>query len=152
MCIANIEENERQRLLLLIENVYLLGLIKDYSFPTEHKRYLGHWSDKQLKERLTHYSNIILLSKKATSPIILKYAMAAGCGIIISQACQANIDINKPWITLLEENRINDIEYIKSMIENNHKMCQGIRDTIRTYAKNEFQWNYIFQEKFLKHI
>ena len=152
LCIANIEENERQRLLLLIENVYLLGLIKDYSFPTEHKRYLGHWSDKQLKERLTHYSNIILLSKKATSPIILKYAMAAGCGIIISQACQANIDINKPWITLLEENRINDIEYIKSMIENNHKMCQGIRDTIRTYAKNEFQWNYIFQEKFLKHI
>ena len=78
--------------------------------------------------------------------------MAAGCGVVISSVCQANIDTSKPWITLLEENRINDIEYLKRMIENNHIMCQGIRDTIRTYAKNEFQWNYVFQEKFLKYI
>ena len=152
LCVADIEDNERQRLLLLINNVFLVGLIKDYSFPTEHDRYLGHWTDNQLKERLTHYSNVILLSKTTTAPIILKYAMAAGCGIVISSACQANLDTSKPWITLLEENRINDIEYIKKMIESNSIICQGIRDTIRTYAKNEFQWNYIFQEKFLKYV
>ena len=152
LCLADIEENERQKLLLLIDNVFLVGVIKNYSFPTEHNRYLGHWTQKQIKERLTHYSNIILLSKQATSPIILKYAMAAGCGVIISEACKANLDTSKPWITLLEEKRINDIEYIKTMINNNHIMCQEIRDTIRTYAKNEFQWNYIFQEKFLKYI
>lgn len=152
LCISNINDNERQNLLLLIDNVYLVGLIKNYSFPTEHKRYLGDWTQNQIKEKLTQYSNIILISKHATSPIILKYAMAAGCGIVISEACKANLDISKPWITLLEEKRINDIEYIKTMINNNHIMCQGIRDTIRTYAKNEFQWNYIFQEKFLKYI
>tara|TARA_B100000902_G_scaffold259831_1_gene246044 strand:+ start:7787 stop:10807 length:3021 start_codon:yes stop_codon:yes gene_type:complete len=152
LCVADINDNERQRLLLLIDNVYLIGLIKDYSFPTEHQRYLGHWTDKQLKEQLTHYSNVILLSKTATAPIILKYAMAAGCGIVISSACRANLDTKKPWITLLEENRINDIEYVKKMIETNSTMCHGIRDSIRTYAKNEFQWNYIFQEKFLKYI
>ena len=93
-----------------------------------------------------------MCEKEGPSPIILKYAMAAGCGIVISSACQANLDTSKPWITLLEENRINDIEYVKRMIENNHTICNGIRDTIRTYAKNEFQWNYIFQEKFLKYI
>jgi hypothetical protein len=62
---------------------------------------------------LTNYGNLVLLSDGEAHSLVLMEALAAGLGIVISEFATANLDLDKEFIDVIPENKINDIEYIE---------------------------------------
>jgi glycosyltransferase involved in cell wall biosynthesis len=70
-----------------------------------HRNYLGSWSRKQVAERLTDYSCLVLFSVAECHPLVVGEAMAAGLSVVVSPSSTANLDLSLPWVTVVERPR-----------------------------------------------
>jgi hypothetical protein len=61
---------------------------------------------------LTNYGNLILFSDGGAHSFVLKEALAAGLGIVISEFVTANLNLDREFNDVIPEKRINDVEYI----------------------------------------
>jgi hypothetical protein len=73
----------------------------------------------------------------------VKEALMAGLGLVISSCCTANLDLSKPFISVVPNGKLGDVEYVKGVIEQNRKVSLAMRDEIRAYALREFSWDRI---------
>jgi hypothetical protein len=78
-------------------------------------------------------------------------ALAAGLGIVISEFATANLDLDKEFIEVIPEKRINDIEYIESIIIKNREYSISHREEILEYSKN-FEWSNIIENYYIPNI
>lgn len=97
-------------------------------------------------ENLTAYSNMILLSSGEAHPFVCLEALASGLGLVISEQSTANLDISKPFITVIPDNKINDRDYLNSKIEENRKISLSMRKEIRQYCLENFDWSNIIKK------
>ncbi len=141
--LAKIDYRKRQYLFQSIRDLYFAGNLSDSRFSSQN--YLGEWVKEQVYENLTEFANLVLLSDGEAHPLVCLEAMSAGLGLVISEFATANLDLNLPFIDVIEENRITDIEYVESVIINNRKKSLTMRNQIRNYAKT-FDWNIIVDE------
>ena len=111
----------------------------------EGDRYLGEWSKVHLYDNLTKYANLALLSDGEAHPLVCLEAMSAGLGLVISEYSAANLDTTLPFIDVITEDKIEDIEYVSEVLENNRRVSVGMRDEIREYARS-FSWEKIVEE------
>ena len=72
--------------------------------------------------------------------------MAAGLGLVISEQSTANLDVTKPFITVIPDSKLYDTKYLKDKIERNRKVSMGMRDEIRKYCRDNFDWCAIIQK------
>lgn len=145
--LAKIDYRKRQYLFQGIESIWYAGNIADDRFD-KTKNYLGEWSREQVYSHLTDYASVILLSDGEADPLTVKEAFMAGCGVVVSEYSCANLDLTKPWITVIPESKINDIEYIENKVSENMKTSVSMRNEIRKYGLS-FSWNKIIYEKYL---
>ncbi len=151
--IGKIEGRKRQHFYKNINNLYFIGHNCNVSlFPNNHSRYLGSWSKEELYENLTDYANILLMSDGEADPLVLKEALMAGLGVVCNEISSANLDRTKEFITIIPDNKFNDISFIQSAIEENRKISINKRDEIRNYAITKFSWKNIIQNVYLKNI
>jgi hypothetical protein len=75
----------------------------------------------------------------------------AGLGLVISKVCSANLDIDLPFITVIPDEKLNDVEYVKEKIKENQSISNQMRSEIREYALNNFSWKSIVP-KYLEKI
>lgn len=148
--LAKIDYRKRQHLFQSIDSIWYAGNIADHRFNT-NKNYLGEWSKPELHEELTEYGNLILLSDGEAHSLVLMEALAAGLGIVISEYATANLDLNKKFIDVIPENKINDLEYIKNVIEKNRDYSVSHREEIFEYSKN-FDWINVIKNYYLPNI
>lgn len=148
--LAKIDYRKRQYLFQDIENLYFAGNISDDRFNS--KNYLGEWTKDYLYNNLTDYANLVLLSDGEAHPLVCLEAMSAGLGLVISEWASANLDLSCPFIDVIPEFAINDIEYIKNVIENNRIRSTGMRQEIRNYVVKNFSWEKIIQNYYLPAI
>ena len=141
--IAKIENRKSQYKYQDISNIDFVGNYQDSSFDTTQENYLGEWDKPTLYENLTKYSNLILLSDGEADPLVVKEALIAGLGVVISECSSANLDISRDFITIIPNEKLNDIEYISSEIEQNRRKSIEQRPEIRKYALATFGWNKI---------
>jgi putative cell wall-binding protein len=78
-------------------------------------------------------------------------ALAAGLGIVISEFATANLDLDKEFIDVIPENKINDIDYIESIIIKNREYSISHREEILEYSKN-FVWSNVIENCYLPNI
>ena len=72
--------------------------------------------------------------------------MAGGLGLVLSEQSTANLDLSKPFITVIPDDKLEDIGYLKERIEENRKISLGMRKEIREYCQTNFDWSSIIKQ------
>ena len=127
-----------------IESLWYAGNIADNRFNTS-KNYLGEWSKETLYQNLTEYGNLVLLSDGEAHPLVCMEALASGLGIVVTEWGRANLDDTKEFITIIPENKVNDIDYVEKKIIENREVSLQNRKSIIEYSKS-FDWIEILQK------
>jgi glycosyltransferase involved in cell wall biosynthesis len=150
--LAKIDYRKRQHLFQGIPNLYFAGNIADNRFDSTNRNYLGEWSKEHLYKNLTKFANLVLLSDGEAHPLVCLEAMSAGLGLVISEYSTANLDTSLPFIDVIPEDKISDIDYITEVIENNKIKSVGMRKEIRQYVLDNFDWEYIIKNIYVPTI
>ena len=127
-----------------ISSLYYAGNIEDGRFNTT-KNYLGEWDKKDLYNNLTHFANLVLLSDGEAHALVCMEALSAGLGLVISEWASANLDTNKEFITVIPEDKINNINFIDEKIRENREVSLKNRKNIVEYSK-QFYWDITLQK------
>jgi glycosyltransferase involved in cell wall biosynthesis len=133
------------------KSIDFVGNYANSSFNKNNTNYIGEWDKNVLYNTLTNYANLILLSNGEADPLVVKEALICGLGIVASKTASANLDINLPFIDVVKDEDLDNIEKVNIIIENNRKKSIGLRYVIREYGLNNFNW-LILIEKYLKII
>ena len=136
--LAKIDYRKRQHMFQSISTLYYAGNTADPRFDTSNN-YLGEWSKDTLYTHLTEYGNLVLLSDGEAHPLVCLEAFAAGLGVVVSEWAAANLDTDREFITVIAEEKINDVGFVEAMIVKNRNYCNNNREEIIEYAK-EFDW------------
>jgi hypothetical protein len=149
--VAKIENRKAQYKYQGIEGLEFAGNYHNSSFNTNSPDYLGEWSKSVLYENLTKYANLVLLSDGEADPLVVKEALVAGLGVVISECASANLDSTKPFITVIPDDKLNDIGFVREQIKINRIISIESRSQIREYGLTKFSWSNIV-DTFLEKI
>jgi glycosyltransferase involved in cell wall biosynthesis len=150
--LAKIEPRKRQYLYQNIDSLYFAGNNIESRFNAQNLNYLGEWSKDQLYNNLTRYANLVLLSDGEAHPLVCLEAMSAGLGLVISEWATANLDLDLPFIDVIPESRIHDVEYVENIIKLNREKSVTMRAKIRNYVITNFSWKKIVKDYYLPNI
>jgi hypothetical protein len=78
--------------------------------------------------------------------------MSAGLGLVVSEFAANNLDTTLPFIDVIPESKIHDIEYVSFVIDENRKVSTTMRKEIREYAEANFSWETIVRDRLLPAI
>lgn len=149
--IGKIETRKRQYLYQKINNIDFAGNYQDSEFDLTSNNYLGEWTKDTLYNNLSNYVNLILLSDGEADPLVVKEALMAGLGVVVSECASANLDKDKEFIDIIPDSKLFDLEYVEKIIINNRNISIEKRNEIRKYALEKFSWKNIV-DKFLEKI
>ena len=144
--LAKIEFRKGQYKYQCIEDIDFIGNYHDSDFDMNNPNYLGEWNKETLYDQLTEYGNMVLLSNGEADPLVIKEGLIAGLGVVISECCKANLDLSKEYITVIPNDKLEDIEYIRNKIIENRNYSINHRVEIREYALQKFAWSNIIQK------
>jgi hypothetical protein len=116
-----------------------------YDSPFESPNHLGEWDKPTLYDSLTEYGNLVLLSISEADPLVVKEALMAGLGVVLSECSCANLDLSKEFITVIPDEMLDDLAYITYQLYKNREYSVQHRKDILDYAKH-FSWNTIIKE------
>ena len=142
--LAKIEPRKRQILVISLDQIDYYG-----KAPNEfiHPNYKGEPSRDVLMNIFPTYGNLVLLSNGENgTPLVIKEAFMAGLPVVISEYCVDDIDTTLPFIDVIPESRINDLEYIHQIISENRKKKVQYSQQIREYAIEHFSWEKLISE------
>ncbi len=145
--LAKIDYRKRQYLFQSIESLWYAGNNHDERFDP-NKNYLGEWDKETLYSELTNYGNLVLLSDGEAHPLVCMEALSAGLGVVVTEWGIANLDLSKKFITVIEEERIHDIEYVESKIIENREYSISHREEILEYSKT-FSWEKTITDRYI---
>lgn len=105
--------------------------------------YLGIWTHNQARQRMTEYASLVAIYERDIAPFITASALAAGLGLVISEAMACNINTELPFVTVVPEARIDDIDFLEKSIAENRSASIPRRRQIRQYAVSNFDWELL---------
>ncbi len=140
--LAKIEKRKKQYKYQQIDNIDFVGVYQDSSFDKLNLNYKGEWDKNTLYSHLSHYGNLVLLSDGEADPLVIKEALICGLGVVISECCMANL-LPQPFITIIPNDKLDDLSYVQSEIIKNNKYSVQNRETIRAYGIQHFSWDTI---------
>ena len=146
--IGKIEDRKKQWVYQDLPNLFFAGNYQDSSFDTSSPRYLGEWRKETLYADLTNYANLVLLSDGEADPLVVKEALMAGLGVVVSECASANLDNSRGFVTIIPNEKLHNMNYVSSQIEHNRKYSLENRAEIREYALSRFSWSVVV-DKFL---
>lgn len=149
LCFSQIVDRKRQYQIQNIENIDFVGRINDFKF-TATKNYLGEYEREKLNQEITKYTNFILLSKvENTTPLAVKEALVCGLGVVVTDVVAEELDKDKNFITILTQEQVNDVDYLKSCIEKNKQISITSRKKIRDYGIKSFGYKNILINQYI---
>lgn len=140
--LGKIEPRKMQYVYQYIDNIDFVGHINDDKFINK-TNYIGHWSREILYQNLTEYGCLVLLSIGDASPLVCCEALMAGLGLVISKHCDANLDLNLPFITIIPDDKLDDLDYVEKEIKRTLEIAKSMRNEIRQYGISVFSFNTI---------
>ena len=129
-----------------IPNIDFVGNFHDSPFNKIQNNYLGEWTKNQIYNNMTEYGNLILLSEGEADPLVVKEALISGLGVVISECSSANLDLSRDFISVIPNDKLNDLNYVSQIISENRKISILKREEIREYALNIFGYNNIIDK------
>ena len=82
----------------------------------------------------------MLLSEAEAHALVCCEALICGLGLVVSEAATANLDTSLPFITVIPDEKLGDIEYVAKEIERNREVAVTMRPAIREYGLAKFSW------------
>jgi glycosyltransferase involved in cell wall biosynthesis len=125
-------------------NCYFAGNKADTSFDYTKDNYLGSWNHEQVCQNLVKFSNLILLSASELQPLVCLEGLAAGLGLVITKQASQSLDLSKPWISIIPDDKLDNIDYINHVIQENSYISNVFRNDIIEYSKT-FDWSNIIK-------
>jgi glycosyltransferase involved in cell wall biosynthesis len=139
--LGQIYHRKKQWLYQDIPCIDFVGKIMGQTPFNVNKNYLGEWSDEYKRQHFTNYGNLVLLSDGENgTPLVVKEAMINGLGVVISKYAAHDLTDDLPYVTVIPDDKLDDISYIKEKIEENREISLSMRDEIREYAISNFSW------------
>ncbi|MGL4090665.1 glycosyltransferase [Agrobacterium cavarae] len=143
VCLAQVSVRKRQSLAQRARaDIDFVGGIGSYSkayragFNPTTESYLGEWTREDVYNELTHYGNLVLLSEAEAHPLVCLEALSSGLGVVVSEASSANLDTARSFITVVPEEKIKDLKYLREKIVENRVQAVKSREEIIAYAKS----------------
>jgi hypothetical protein len=141
LCLAKIEKRKRQHLTYWHPTVDYIGRGEFH-----HPNFRGEIGHDILYKLLTDYGNLVMLSENENgTPLVVKEAMAAGLGCVLSKSAANELPADLPWVTVLSEEELANPQRIEVAIEHNRALCRPMRAQIREWIQEN--WD---METFLK--
>lgn len=137
--VAKIEPRKQQHKYHTIPDIHFYGPCDDASFR-QLDCYKGEVSHPTLMERIAHYGNLVLLSNGENgTPLVIKEALMAGLPIVTNSYSSNDLDTSLPFIDIIPDDKLDDLEYIHQVIQENRKK-QHYKADIRKYALTHFSY------------
>lgn len=143
--LAKIDYRKRQSVYQSIDCIDFVGNLADRNFNPHHPHYKGEWNKEYLYEHLSDYANLVLLSDGEAHPLVCCEALVGGLGLVVSEFAAANLDRSLPWIDVIPTHRLNDLSYVREIIQENQIKSFMYRSQIREYGLKQFTWKHIVQ-------
>lgn len=135
---------KRQRFYQSIESVDFVGPLLRRNmgnFDETRKNYLGIWTREHLYAHLSDYANLVILSRaESAAPLVVLEALVCGLGVVVSAGAAANLDTRLPWVSVIPEAKITDVEFVAAEIARNREIALRHREQIRAHAIADFSW------------
>ena len=152
--LARVSMNKSQYIYQDISSIDFIGKIENEPgiikrFRKENPRYLGQWSKERIYRELTNYANLALLSTNEAHALVCMEALAAGLGLVVSEAAAANLDLEKPFIDVIPMNLREDVAYVEKVLEKNRNVSVKMREEIRKYACENFDWSTVIPDYYI---
>jgi len=139
--LGSIYDNKRQHLYQAIDRMDFAGPHGDEKFDQTRANYLGEWTREHLYAHLSDYASLVILSKvEVAAPLVVLEALVCGLGVVVSEAASVNLDARLPWITVIPERKITDIDFVAGEIARNREISLRHRAQIRAYGIENFSW------------
>lgn len=140
--LAKIEHRKRQYLYTPIDSIDFVGhFTATTPFQKDFKNYLGEWEHDYKMNHLTDYANLVLLSDGENgSPLVIKEAFMAGLGVVVSHWSAHELDRSLPFVTVIDDDKWNDLNYVQDKIAENREVSITMRDEIREYGVKNWSW------------
>ena len=148
--LANVEERKGQVLYQgRLPRVDYVGPYHNSAFDCTHVNYLGQWTRAQVYQRLTDYGNLVLLANGESDPLVVKEALMAGLGVVLSECVatqfmletETSAHVPPPFIDIVPMSRLTDIEYIAKVIVDNRERSVTMRHQIRAFAMEKVSYS-----------
>jgi len=145
---AKIEVRKRQWIYQSIDSIEFVGRYSPTTtFDRLHKSYIGEWTTEEKHENVTKYANLMLLSDGENgTPLVIKEALVSGIGIVCSKYAAYDLDTSLPFITIIPDDKLNDLEYVENSIKENRDVSINMRQEIRDYGVKNFSWENIVDQ------
>lgn len=143
ICIGKIELRKRQYVIQGIDGIDFAGNYHNSPFAKKESNYLGEWTKEVLYDQTTNYANLILVSDGEADPLVVKEALMAGLGVVVSECASENLDRERDFIDVIPDNKLNDISYVTEIVRENRRKSVSMRNEIRKYALENFSWKSV---------
>jgi len=146
VCVGKIDRRKMQFFYQKLDSIDFIGPIGDsYEFDLT-KNYLGEWSKKKIYDNITEYANTILLSTGENgTPLVIKEALIAGLGVVTSEYCAYELDTSLPFISIIPTDKLQDLQYVENVLNENKAISLSMRDKIVDYGVNNFSWENLIK-------
>jgi glycosyltransferase involved in cell wall biosynthesis len=139
--LGKIEPRKRQYVYQVIDSVEFVGHYTNTTSFDKNKNYLGEWSHEHKLQHVTDYGNMLLLSDGENgTPLVIKEALIAGLGVVVSKYAAHDLDQSLPFVTVIPDDKWNDIEYVERELIKNREISVTMRKDIRQYGVDNFSW------------
>lgn len=151
--LGKISPRKKQDIYQDIDSIDFVGKYETGTeFDARRHNYKGEWGREDLCRDLTKYANMVLLSdgENGTS-LAIKEALVNGLGIVISKHSASEVDTDKPFVTVIPDDKLKDIEYVTQAVEENRQYSAAHRKEIREYGMETFSLTKLI-DKYVQNI
>lgn len=142
--LGKIEPRKRQHVYQCIDSIEFVGHYTNTTSFDPNKNYLGEWEHDYKLNHVTDYGNMLLLSDGENgTPLVIKEALINGLGVVVSQYASHDLDKSLPFITVIPDDKWNDVEYVEKELIKNREVSVSMRNEIREYGVNNFSWEHL---------
>jgi hypothetical protein len=143
--VGKIEERKQQHKYCALPNIDFYGKCDDCHFK-QKSCYKGEPARCELIDSLVSHGNLVLLSNGENgTPLVIKEALMAGLPIVTNKYSADDLDISLPFIDIIPDEKLDDMEYIAAIIQTNLQK-QDYKNNIRDYAYNNFSWENLIKK------
>lgn len=144
--LAKITDRKKQYIYQDLEFIHFAGNQDDTRFNFNRSNYLGEWTKDKLYKELSKYSNLVLLSDGEAHPLVCCEALICGLGLVVSEYASGNLDRSLPFIEIIPNDKLHDLDYVSESIRRNQGISNRMRSEIRKYGLGNFDWDKLVKE------
>jgi hypothetical protein len=122
----------------------------EYGKFSNRTNYKGEMPREKLNTEITKYSNFTLLSSiENTTPLVVKEALICGLGVVVSEQVSVELDASLDFIDVISEDKIEDLSYVKNVLEKNKEYSVKNRNEIKNYGIKTFGLTNILEFEYI---